>query len=228
MIYDNCTVITMDRGPADHHGRGGRRRGRLDRHGGQVRPGARRLPGRAGARPPRLAAPARARRRARPPAAGDAPRQRRRGAAVDLDGEAHLHPRGQLHPSRRAGLDAPRDRRDDQGGNDCLPRDADPRPPRPLIAGGHDLGDGDPGRAAARRHRRRRLPGRVAASSRPRRGAGGGDRRRARGREGARRLRARAGLARPTLDGWRHGGSVARARRARPAARAWACASTTR
>ena len=76
-------------------------------------------------------------------------------------------------------------------------------------------------------HRRRRVPRRVAAQQGPVRGAGGGDRGRARGRQAVPRLRADPHLVRAALDGRHLRGAAARARRRSPARRAWACASTT-
>ncbi len=120
--------------------------------------------------------------------------------------------------------------RDDQGGHDGVPRDADPRPPRPLV----DLAEAVEAtgmRAVLPRgdHRRRRLPRRVAAQQ--------GPRTRRRRRRSRTRSRSPSSTATPSAIriwfGPRSTGgiseeSAARARRRSPARRAWACASTTR
>ena len=227
MLLDNCTVVTMD---AERRilrdaaivvqGNSIAAVGKSERDPPPLPRGAR-------ARPARLGGHARPRRRPHPPAAGDPARLRRRGAAVGLDGGAHLHPRGRVHGRGRPHLHAAGGARDAQGGHHGVPRDAHPRPPRARRPGRGGGGHRDAGRAPARHHRRRRLPRRVPAQQGPVRGAGGGDRGCARGRQAVPRLRADPHLVRAALDGRHLRGAAARARRRSPARRAWACASTT-
>ena len=187
MLLDNCTVVTMDAERRILTRCRGRGPGQLDRRGRQVRRVRAALPGRARARPARLGRHAGPRRRPHPPAAGDAARLRRRGAAVGLDGGAHLHPRGRrTRPRTSASRRGSRSLEMLKAGTTAFLET--------LILGRHD--------ARRRWPRRSRRPG-CAPCSRAAitdgggyldesplstglvRGAGGGDRRRARGRQAA-------------------------------------------